>query len=67
VNESQDKPSIVLFTAFHATKEQVNQGLRESGFGRIMKISHVVQVPEIPLNSTGKVHYRRLNEMATTV
>ncbi len=66
VNEKLDKPAIILFTAFFASRDQVNMGLRESGFGRIMKISEVRQLPEIPLNSTGKVHYRKLNEMAST-
>ena len=66
VNEKLDKPAIVLFTAFTVSRDQVNMGLRESGFGRIMKISEVRQLPEIPLNSTGKTHYRKLNEMACT-
>lgn len=65
VNEKLDKPAIILFTAFPLTKDHVNMGLRESGFGRIMKISEVRQLAEIPLNSTGKVHYRKLNEMAS--
>jgi len=64
VNEKLDKPAIVLFTTFAVTRDQVNMGLRESGFGRIMKISEVKKVKEIPITGTGKVHYRQLNEWA---
>lgn len=64
VNEALDRPAIVLFTTFPATREQVNGALRESGFGRIMKISEVRQIKEIPITGTGKIHYRKLNELA---
>lgn len=66
VNEKLEKPAIILFTAFPVTRDQVNMGLRESGFGRIMKISEVRQLPEIPLNSTGKTNFRKLNELASS-
>jgi long-chain-fatty-acid--[acyl-carrier-protein] ligase len=65
VNETLERPTIVLFATFDVSKEQVNMGLRESGFGRIMKISDVKQLKEIPMTSTGKVHYRKLNEIAS--
>ncbi|MCI5053033.1 MAG: AMP-binding protein [Simkaniaceae bacterium] len=63
-NEIDDgKPHIVLFTTCRVQKEEINQILRDSGFGRIMKISEVKVLPEIPLLGSGKIDYRRLNEM----
>ncbi len=56
------KAEIVLFTTFPINKELVNQSLRETGFGRIVKISEVFQVDEIPLTGTGKTHHRKLEE-----
>ncbi len=56
------KAEIVLFTTFSVSKEFINQVLRNTGFGRIVKISEVVQVGEIPLTGTGKTHHRTLEE-----
>ena len=56
------KAEIVLFTTFSVNKELVNQALRETGFGRIVKISEIIQVDEIPLTGTGKTHHRLLEE-----
>lgn len=66
IDETPDRPSIVLFTTFPVTRDQVNMALRESGFGRIMKITDVRQLKEVPITGTGKVHYRKLNELAST-
>jgi long-chain-fatty-acid--[acyl-carrier-protein] ligase len=65
IKDTLDRPAIVLFTTFSVTKDQVNMALRESGFGRIMKITEVKQLKTIPMTGAGKVHYRRLNELAT--
>ncbi len=56
------KGEIVLFATFTVARELINQSLRETGFGRIVKISEVIQVDEIPLTGTGKVHHRLLEE-----
>jgi long-chain-fatty-acid--[acyl-carrier-protein] ligase len=56
------KAEIVLFVTFDVSKELINQSLRETGFGRIVKISEIIQVDEIPLSGTGKVHHRLLEE-----
>ena len=64
VDESKDRPSIVLFTTFDVVRDKVNFALRESGFGRIMKITAVKKLEEIPITGTGKIHYRKLNELA---
>ncbi len=56
------KAEIVLFTTFSVNKELVNQVLRETGFGRIVKISDIIEIEEIPLMGTGKIHHRLLEE-----
>ncbi|MCH9613286.1 MAG: Bifunctional protein Aas [Chlamydiia bacterium] len=63
VQEAGDKPRIVLFSTFPISREKVNTALRTSGFGRIVKISEVREVGEIPITGTGKVHFRKLDEM----
>ncbi len=57
------KPQLVLFTTLAIEKELVNDILRRAGFSRLVKISSVRQVPEIPLMGTGKTDYRRLQAM----
>jgi long-chain-fatty-acid--[acyl-carrier-protein] ligase len=58
-----DKPTIVLFTTFSITKEDVNLALKECGYGRIVKIAEVRVLEQIPLTGTGKTDYRLLDEM----
>ena len=58
----EGKPYLVLFTTFTANRDEINTVLRDSGFGRIVKIAEVQKLPEIPLTGTGKVHYRVLEE-----
>lgn len=59
----EGRPQVILFTTSTITKEEVNYALRESGFGRIVKISEVRRVDELPLLGSGKINYRQLNEM----
>ncbi|MBX9923776.1 MAG: AMP-binding protein [Rhabdochlamydiaceae bacterium] len=61
-DDGNQKAEIVLFTTFSVSKELINQILRGTGFGRIVKISEIVQVEEIPLTGTGKTHHRTLEE-----
>lgn len=58
-----EKPILVLFTTFPISKEEVNAALKESGYGRIIKIGEVCRVKQIPLTGTGKTHYRLLEEI----
>lgn len=58
----EGKPYLVLFTTFTVNREEINTVIRDSGFGRIVKIAEVQKLPEIPLTGTGKVHYRILEE-----
>ena len=60
-----DKPTIILFTTFAITKEDVNSALKDCGFGRIVKIAEVREMEQIPLTGTGKTHYRLLDEILT--
>jgi long-chain-fatty-acid--[acyl-carrier-protein] ligase len=57
---SHDKPVIVVFSTFDVTKDSLNDALRESGFGRIVKIGAVKKVEQIPVNGAGKTEYRAL-------
>ncbi len=58
----EGKPLLVLFTTFSLSQEQANKAVQESGFGKIVKISKVEKIAEIPLTGTGKIHYRLLEE-----
>lgn len=58
----EGKPYLVLFTTFTVSRDEINTVIRDSGFGRIVKIAEVQTLPEIPLTGTGKVHYRVLEE-----
>lgn len=56
------KPQISLFTIFPTNLEEVNNALRESGFSNLVKVTHVVRLPEIPIMGTGKINYRAIEE-----
>lgn len=58
-----DKPQIIVFTTADVTKEQANDILKGAGFSRLIKISHVQHVEEIPIMGNGKIHYRQLQTM----
>jgi len=60
--ESQ-RPLIVMFATFEISKEDVNAALRDCGYGKIVKITEVRKLPQIPITGTGKIHYRALDEM----
>lgn len=63
LEKENEKPQIILFTVFDISREAVNLALRESGYGRIVKIAEVRKIKEIPLTGTGKVHYRGLADI----
>ena len=58
-----EKPQLILFATFPLSKEKVNNALKNSGFARIVRIYDVRQLKEIPLTGTGKIHFRRLEEI----
>lgn len=57
-----EKPELILFTTFPAAREEINAFLKDAGWGRIIKISQVHQIGEIPLTGVGKTDYRLLDE-----
>lgn len=64
IEKESEKPEIIVFTTFDLNREQASQYLKERGHGRLVKISEVRKIQEIPLTGTGKTHYRLLDEMA---
>jgi long-chain-fatty-acid--[acyl-carrier-protein] ligase len=58
--EDGKQPHLILFSTAQLEKDEVNDVLRQSGMGRIIKISRVRKVEEIPLLGTGKINYRGL-------
>jgi long-chain-fatty-acid--[acyl-carrier-protein] ligase len=54
------KIQLVLFTTIDLSREQANDLLQASGFSRLVKISTVQKIEEIPLMGTGKTDYRTL-------
>ncbi len=54
-------PQLVLFSTIFLGREEVNQILHHAGFSRLIKISSVKKIEEIPLMGTGKVNYRSLS------
>jgi long-chain-fatty-acid--[acyl-carrier-protein] ligase len=54
------KTQLVLFTTFDFSREKANDLIQKSGFSRLIKISSVQKIEEIPLLGTGKTDYRTL-------
>ena len=54
------KPQLILFSTVALEREAVNEILRKSGLSRLIKISVINHVREIPLLGTGKTDYRSL-------
>lgn len=61
-----EKPQLILFTTFSVSKEEINDILKEEGFGKIVKISEVRMISQIPLTGTGKKNYLLLDELSRT-
>lgn len=62
IEKELDRPLLVLFATFDISTQKVNEILRSSGFGSIVKIQRVERVEQIPMTGTGKVHFHRINE-----
>jgi long-chain-fatty-acid--[acyl-carrier-protein] ligase len=54
------KPQLIVFTTVGLDRDEANEILKTSGFSRLVKISSVHKVEEIPLMGSGKTDYRRL-------
>lgn len=57
------KPKLILFLTCDGTRDFVNDLLQTSGFSRLVKVSDVRKIEEIPLMGTGKTDYRRLQSL----
>lgn len=60
---SADKAQLILFTTVKVEKEAANKILLHAGFSRLIKISLVKHVHEIPLMGAGKTDYRKLQSL----
>lgn len=58
-----ERPQITLFSTTGITIEQANRILKEAGFSNLVKVSAVKILPELPLMGTGKINYRKLEEL----
>ncbi|MCC6127841.1 MAG: AMP-binding protein, partial [Chlamydiae bacterium] len=54
------KSDLVLFSTIPLERDEVNQMILQTGFSRLIKISSVQTIQEIPVMGTGKTDYRRL-------
>lgn len=61
------KAFLVLFTSQSIEPKEINHMLKAEGFSRIVKISQVYHLEEIPLMGSGKVDYRRLQSLVETL
>jgi long-chain-fatty-acid--[acyl-carrier-protein] ligase len=57
---AHDDSHLVVFATAALDKESANEILRQRGFSNLIKISSVKKVEEIPMMSTGKTNYRKL-------
>lgn len=57
------KPEIIVFTTTDLTRDSANEILNNAGFSRLIKVSQVRKVVEIPLLGTGKTNYRHLQTL----
>lgn len=62
--QAGEKTKIFLYCRFATTTDETNKALKEAGFSNLVKITSVTQLPELPIMGTGKIHYRKLDEMA---
>jgi long-chain-fatty-acid--[acyl-carrier-protein] ligase len=60
IEESGEKSRIFLFARFKTDLDTVNGILREAGFSNLVRISEIIEIPEIPVMGTGKINYRLL-------
>ncbi|MBX7066792.1 MAG: AMP-binding protein [Parachlamydiales bacterium] len=58
--DSNGTTALTLFATVQIDKEQANEILRQSGFGRLIKIHEVRNIKEMPVMGSGKTNYRSL-------
>ncbi len=62
-DERSGKPQLIVFSTIDFDAETANRILEEAGFSRLIKISSVQKIEEIPLLGVGKTDYRKLQGM----
>jgi long-chain-fatty-acid--[acyl-carrier-protein] ligase len=63
LEKKEMKPEIIVFTTIDLSQEEANSMVIESGMSRLIKISQVRKIVEIPLLGTGKTNYRQLQDL----
>ena len=58
-----DKSELILFTTLSLNKNDINIILKKAGCSRLIKISKIKKIDQIPLIGTGKTDYRFLQKM----
>ncbi|MBI5346744.1 MAG: AMP-binding protein [Chlamydiae bacterium] len=58
-----DRPFLIVFTTVSLDVKEANMILKEAGFSRLVKITEIRKIEEIPLMGTGKIDYRYLQSM----
>lgn len=61
--ENQKAAIIVFTTSDLLCKEEANEILNNAGFSRLIKVSQVRKIEEIPMLGTGKTNYRHLQTL----
>jgi acyl-CoA synthetase (AMP-forming)/AMP-acid ligase II/1-acyl-sn-glycerol-3-phosphate acyltransferase/acyl carrier protein len=61
--EEGQRPELHLFTTEEIALEAANQAIRNAGMGALAKLSQVHQIAHMPVMGTGKIHFRKLQEM----
>ncbi len=60
----EEHPELLLLTTQDLERQQVNEQIRAAGLSPLHNIRRVIRIEAVPLLGTGKVDYRRLEEMA---
>lgn len=63
LEKNEIKPEIIVFTTIDLSQEEANNMILESRMSRLIKISQVRKIVEIPLLGTGKTNYRELQNL----
>ncbi len=62
--EAEDeKTKLAVMTNKKTNKDELNEILKESGFGRIVKISSLHYAEKIPVMGNGKIDFRKIDEI----
>ncbi len=60
----EERPELVLLTIMEISRQEVNDALRQAGMSALHNIRMVEKIEKIPVLGSGKIDYRKLQEMA---